>query len=61
MKYLNSRPSYYYFRFLKTDVCHIEFYFWFRFWPIPGHGQLGMAFCIGVPNVINIGKRTTEL
>ena len=46
-RYLNPRPRYYYFRFLKQKVVILKFYFRFQCWLFT---VIGMWFSIGLPN-----------
>jgi len=55
MRYLNPRLSYYYLRFLKTDVRHIGILL-----PVLILTHLSLCAWRFVPNFIQIGKRTAE-
>jgi len=52
MRYLNSRLSYYNFRFLKTDVCHIGILLPVSIFSFSSLSPIGISFCIGEPNFI---------
>ena len=57
--YLNWWLQFNYFRFWKTNVCHIGIlYFRFRSPPLP---VICMSFCITLPNFVQIGAPTAEI
>jgi len=59
MRYLNSRLSYYSFRFLKTDVRHIGILLPVCILTFSSFSPIDI-FCIGEPNFIQVGQRTAE-